>query len=164
MGAAALPAWAVWTLVGTSVASSAYMARTQTAAARYSAEVARQNASLTEFAARDAAQRGARDVEEHGRKVRSALGRQTVALAASGLDIDAGSSPGVLEATARMADLDLDDLRQNTWREVFGLAAQRTDILNQGRLAQYTGRSSAVGSLLSGATTALGTYRTARGY
>jgi hypothetical protein len=143
--------------------AAAYQAKQARDAGAYDAAVASNNAALAGRAAADEKARGQREQNQLGREIRATIGAQRVALAAAGVDPGAGSSTAVLESTMRDAQVDVESLDLNTSRAVFQYGAQAAQWRQQGRVARYVGRQQAIGSLLTGATTAWGNYMTVRG-
>lgn len=127
------------------------------ASAKYNAQVNENNNTLALRAAEDARKRGEVEAQEHNRKVTALRGRQTAAMAASGLDVGSGSPLAILGDTAQMGALDTQTIRNNTEREALGYEAQGMNFraeagLNrmQGKSARQAGMIGAVGSVVSG--------------
>lgn len=122
-------------------------AKAQATSAKASADV---NAILTRSGEADAFARGEQDAAKIRRNAKRITGAQRAALAAQGLDPDAGSGLELQKDTAALAAADVLTVRNNAWREAFGYRAQEIDITARGRYAQISGNATARASLLTG--------------
>lgn len=134
-------------------------ARAQQQAENYNATIQAQNATVArqQANAREEAQR---------RKARQFLGEQRAALAQAGIGLE-GSAADVYEQSAAEAELDALNIRYEGALDARGLLAQSEMSTYAGRVAGVNAttarRSSyldAASSLLSGASSAYGIYRT----
>lgn len=136
------------------IAGGVQAAETQRAIGRYSAEVAENNAVISEQQARDANLRGARAADEQRLKTRMMIGKQRASLAAQGVTLDSDTSLDILGDTALMGAIDEDTIRMNAAREAWGYSVQATNYRNQGRIDRWGGRMQARGTLLGAAAQA----------
>lgn len=117
---------------------SAQGSRARGRAERIQAEI---NARLMEIQAKDAEERGefqAKEVRNRGKQMR---GSQRAALAASGLSIEGDTSANqVLAETLDMTAKDVRQVRENAFREAWGLRQQGLQTQFQGRLAERMAR------------------------
>ena len=134
------------TAVGTGVAAYGQYQQGQ-----YNAQVANANASAAEAAARDAAERGDNEAAMQRLQVSRLIGRQRAAFSASGVDASSGSALDVLGDTAAMGELDVQTVRSNAAREVWGLRTQAAVDRFSGRVSRRMGAIGAGSTLLTGA-------------
>lgn len=104
--------------------------------ARYQAAVARNNAQVAEWQAKDAAERGAQGEMENRRKYARLAGAQRAALASQGLDMSEGSALALLGDTELYSTLDSTNIKANTEREVWARKNQVNDANAQAGLYQ----------------------------
>jgi hypothetical protein len=152
---------AIMTLAGTGMSAMGQMQQGQAAKAQgdYQAAVARNNSILAERQAADAEARGAEAERQQRIKTQLVLGKQTSALAASGVQLDEGSSGlDILGDTAQYGELDALTVRTNAAREAWSYRAQGGNYEAQARLNELQGSSGqmagmvgAGASLLTGA-------------
>lgn len=93
-------------------------------AAEYQEDVNRNNAKMAEYAAVDAEDRGAKDIEESNKRARALRGAQEARLASNGLMLDSGSALNILEDTDLLAEADARTIRDNARREAWGYRVQ----------------------------------------
>lgn len=109
-------------------------AQAQRASADYNAAVQRNNAVLANQQAQDAVERGRVDESRHRRQVQQLKGRQTAALAASGVDVNSGSALDTLGDTAVMGEIDALQIRDNASREAWRYRVEANSANNQAGL------------------------------
>ena len=132
-------------LAGGYAQSQAFKAQAESA--KSTAEV---NTRLSNMAADDAIARGEKDAAKVKRNARRVVGAQRAALAAQGLDPDAGSGLDLQEDTAALSAVDALTVRNNAWREAFGFRVQAVDATARGRFAEISGNASSRSSILTG--------------
>jgi hypothetical protein len=94
--------------------------KAQEDAAKYSAAVDRNNATLKDQQAEQVSKIGAIEEERHRRKVQQAIGGQRAALAANGLDLSSGTPLDLVTETAALGEEDALNIRFNAAREAWG--------------------------------------------
>lgn len=148
--------------IGAAIAiiSAATAAYTSVASAENAKEVADFNAQMQDRAAKDAEQRGAIAASEHRDKVRKMLAQNEAAGASSGLDANTGSLLASSVENAGMGELDALRLRYNAMTEASGMRTQASVTRAEGNNALAAGHMQAAGSILSGASSAVGAYNT----
>ena len=172
---AATPVIAIIASVGSAVIGAVgamQQAQAASQAAEYRAQVAannaaiaKQNQQIMENNARTTEAAGAAKADQEAMKARELLGRQKVAAAASGLDVNSGSALDIRAGTAGMAMLTDLNIRDDTNRRAAALRQQGANYAAQGEnfdieaaaagtagaAAETGGILSATGSLLGGA-------------
>lgn len=131
----------------------------QVQAGRSSARTAEFNAQMEELRARDAERRGDEAANRHRLQVTRMISSQRAALAAQGVDVEAGSALDVQIDTAALGELDALTIRNNAMREAFGYRAQAIDSRRRGRLARAEGVSGAANTILTTGIESYGFYR-----
>lgn len=120
----------------------------ESAADKYNAQVATNNASM-------ASAQAAADESKQRRDARIAIGSQRAAYGASGLSIE-GSPLDVLEQSAATAELDALNIRTEGRNKAIAYGNQATLDLSAAKNAKSAGLWKAAGNLVSGATSAFG--------
>lgn len=113
-------------------------------------QMANYNATMSEYAARDAQRRGEEEAIAVQRKAAGLKGAQRAAMAAKGLDIGVGTQADILDQTDFFAESDVNTTRFNAAREAWGMRAR-------GDLQRYEGRMAARNANMQAAGTLLGT-------
>jgi hypothetical protein len=131
-------------------AVSGYMqAEGAKAEGRAAQEVAKQNAELDDFRAKQAATIGAIEEERHRGKVRQMVGTQRANFAANGVDLGSGVVEAITDETTTMGETDALTLRFNAMNEAWGFRTQAVNSRNQGRMARWSGNQQARGTWLT---------------
>lgn len=152
------------TLIG--AAGAVQQGKAANASAKYNAQVAEMNATLSERRAKDALERGAADEQRKRTEVSRIRGAQVAAMAANGVDINFGSPLDTIVDTAVLGELDALTIRTNAARESYDFRVQavngRADAAlsrMNGKAAQTAGYLGAAGTLLGGAGKAFAGYK-----
>jgi activator of 2-hydroxyglutaryl-CoA dehydratase len=148
----------------TTAATGAYMADNAKKQGQYQAEIAEQNAELTEFKAQQAATIGSVQEERARRQAQQRIGQQRAALAANGVDLGSGTAVDLVSETALFGEEDALTTRFNAMNDAWSMRAQAVDYRNQGRAAKVRGKNEATGTYLTTAANMASTgYGAARG-
>lgn len=154
---------AVGSIAGAAGAAQAGQARAD--ALNYQAQVAANNAKIQQQNAEWAKQTGAAKVAAQDLKTRAAVGAIKASQAASGVDVNSPSSVDVRASQTELGELDSLTLKSNAARTVYGYEVAGQSQEAQAGLdrmaandAAEAGTMGAFTSLLSGATSALGSY------
>lgn len=123
------------------------VAKAEATAAKGTAEV---NTLLSNVAAEDAIARGEKDAAAIKRNARRLTGAQRAAMAAQGLDPDAGSGLDLQLDTAALSAADALTTRNNAWREAWGYRVQAVDATAKGQFAEIAGNAKSRASILTG--------------
>ena len=137
--------------IGLTALGSASQANAARQAGNAANQVAQYNAGVSEAQARDALQRGEVEAGQTRIRTRQQTGRQTTALAGSGVDVSTGSALDIVADTALIGSVDEQTIRSNAMREAYGFTTQATSQRMQGQQARQAGRNQAKSSLLGGA-------------
>ena len=124
------------------------------AAGQNAKDTAEYNAKVQENAALDAQQRGSIAAAEHQDKVRRMISTQNVTAAANGVMTNTGTPLDIMVDTAGMGQLDTLRMLSNTNRQAQGLNEQASLTRIEGSNAATAGTLNAVGSVLSGVSSA----------
>lgn len=145
--------------VGSVVASTLVSAYGQVKAGNYAEAAAKEQARGLARAADDAKLRGELSAGQTGQEYQGLIGSQRAQMGAAGLDLQSGSPLEVLLGTAQVGEQDVQTIRNNAAREAWGYQSERRNVLAQGRLAKYSGRFGAAGTILGGAAQAASIYK-----
>lgn len=122
-----------------------------------------QNRQFSELMAEDAIRRGDRAAIEHTKKVRQLVGSQRAALAAQGIDVNSGSAMDTQLDAATLGAYDVETIKNNAWREAWGLKVQAGQYSSQAamagissNLAGISGGFQQASTYLTGGLSALG--------
>lgn len=143
MGASAISA--VGQIYGAQVQSEAIRAK-----ADFDAAQAEINAKFAEMEAKEVINAGDRQAREYRKKVRQTAGAQRAALAASGVDVDVGTAAQLQRETAETGALDVMAIKNNAWRQAFGLTQESIAQRYQAQFTRVTGEQAARATLISG--------------
>ncbi len=135
------------------------------AALRANAQVEENNAKRALVDAKDASERGQIEQDRHYKETDKLKGVQKTSLAASGIDLGAGSAATILEDTNEISEEDAAIIRSNTEKERYGFysesqaAKQRAENnLAAAKNAKAAGKSALTQSLFSAATQGIMTF------
>lgn len=121
----------------------------------YQKSMAKINARLAGIKAEDALNQG----EEAAAKIRSdakkVVGSQRAALAAQGLDVDAGTASDLQRDTEESAARDIMTVRNNAWRQAWGFRTQATFDQQAANFQAAANNNLANSTLITGGTSAL---------
>ncbi len=151
---AALIAGIAGTGVATAGAISAGNARSD--AARYQAQVARNNAIIADQKAIYAIQAGDVESGRQGAKNRATMGKIKTAQAASGLDVNTGSPVDVRAGNAETGMQDVLTTKNDALLRAYGYRAQGADATAQADLDEQAASSAKTAGYLEGAASLLG--------
>ena len=151
------PAIPIISLVA-SLAATAYSAQAQSKAASFQNAIAKRNAEAQERAARDAQARGLNEGVRLAMAAGQVRGAARAGFGASGVELTSGSALDVLSDHAMFTELDKQTAKSNAEREAYGMRVQAGNYLAQGQADLATGRNAAIGTVLSGVSSAAGNY------
>lgn len=150
-----------WALIASAVLTASagiYSADASKKQGQYQAEVAGQNAELSELKAQQASTIGSIQEERARKQAQLRIGQQRAALAANGVDLGQGTAVDLVSETALFGEEDALTTRFNAMNEAWSLRAEAVDYRNQGRAAKAKGKNEATGTYLSTAASLAGSY------
>ena len=124
--------------------------------ASYQAQIARNNAVISQQNASRSASAGAAQTEQAGLAARNKLAEVRASEAANGLDVNAGSAADVQVGEHEMGDLNARTVSNNSALQTYGYSAQAGDYQAQANMDQAEVGYDIAGGVLSGAGAALG--------
>lgn len=131
------------------------------ASADYQAQVARNNATLTEFQAQDAARRGEIERDRLRLDAKKLIGTGRTAYAAGNVMLDNGGSPLSWEQdVAAGAAADVEMSRYNTEMEQYGFRSQKQNYLTEANLLKMQGKQAVTASRIGAVSSLLGSVGT----
>lgn len=107
----------------------------------YQAEVEKENAKIAQNNASLERQQGIEEARLQRIKTAQAIGSQTTAMAANGVDVTQGTAVDVLEDTAAMGELDALQTRYNYERKALAYEANANNYSNQSNLDVIAGKN-----------------------
>jgi hypothetical protein len=133
--------------------------RAAKADAAYQASVANANATLAERQAVEAGKTGAYEQSQIRDKARKIEATQRAQIAASGLELAAGSPLNILADTAYQSEQDVQTSRHNTGMRMWELNNQANDYRAQAEAARRAGKNATRSLLLTGITSLAKQYK-----
>jgi len=125
-------------------------------AAKYNAQVAEMNATISDRRAKDAIERGATEEQKKRQQVQQVLGQQQAAMAANGVDITFGSPLDTIVDTSVLGELDALTIRSNAYRESYDYQVQASNQRAGAELTRMEGSAAKTAGYLNGFGTILG--------
>lgn len=119
----------------------------------YQAQVARNNATMAEYQARDVLERGQREEQNRRLKTAAMFGDQRAQLAANGVDLGEGSATELLTTTKFMGENDALTIRNNAARDAWGYRNKAQGFLDEASMKR--GTADAIDPTMAGATSML---------
>jgi len=118
--------------------------------ADYQKSMAEVNSLFSNIQASDAIDRGDKAAAQLGRKTKSLIGTQRANLAAQGVEVDSGSALEIQQDTAALSRMDELQIRNNAWREAWGIKVEGSVASANARIATAAGQFQAQQTLLTG--------------
>lgn len=131
-------------IIGTGLSAYGQMQQSKVQSA-----VAKNNATMAEYAAQDAQRRGEQEAQDIQRKGASLKSTQRAVMAAKGLDLGYGTAADIQDQTDFFTQSDAAMARHNAAKEAWSRRAQKANY--QAEASSTPGWLGAAGSLLSGA-------------
>lgn len=120
------------------------------------------NAGIADLQAQDAAQRGLEEEQRFRTQVRGLIGTQRAGFAGQNVVVGDGSAADVQADSARLGELDAQQVRANAQREAWGFQVQADDLRMGAKVARQGGQAArtaanwqAAGSVLSAGSSLL---------
>jgi hypothetical protein len=108
------------------------------------------NRTNAEVMASEAIKRGGREATALKTRTRRLIGSQRAAQAASGVDIGSGSAVDVQEDTRVQGERDALTIKNNAWREAFGIRSEAAAAGTRQNLSRLSRRNEMANTLLTG--------------
>ena len=131
---------------------------------KFNAAIYESNARMQELRAEDSIRRGNVEAKKAKQAAARLIGSQRATMGAQGIDIESGSALDIQMETASFGAEDALTIKNNAWREAWGLRASAVDYYGKGRFEKLTAESKAKNTILTGGLTiaknlAYGAYR-----
>ncbi len=97
------------------------------------------------------------DISMRQKDIARMLGDQKAMIAANGIDVDSDVSKQIEADTRRTGREDVSNIKNNAWREAWGLQVKESDLRSQANFARSSGKIGAANTLLAGGLSAIGT-------
>ena len=124
-------------------------ANAQSKAARYNAEVQRNNAMLAERQAKNVLEAGAREEQKQKALTQQLMAKQQAAMAANGVDVSFGTPLDLMVDTAKQGAIDALTIRTNAYRNYDDVRNQAVASRNQAALYDMEAKNSRTAGILS---------------
>lgn len=131
------------------MAMQSQQANAQAASATYQAQVARNNATVQEWNARNAEKVGVVTEDRQRQKTALAIGTERAALASQGGDVDSGSPVDIMSDTARAGTFDALTIRSNAATRAWGFRVAADNANAQAGLDDASASNTMAGLSLS---------------
>ena len=120
--------------------------------ADYNEQVAKNNATIAEYKAQDALERGTLAEKQKRLQTQQLIAKQKVGIAGSGFTIGEGSAADMIVDTAALGEEDVFAIRSNAAREAWSFRVTGTNELAEAGLAQTKARNQNIQTILSGSS------------
>ena len=140
---------------GLSLISTVYGAFSAYQSGKAQKRIAQYNASVAEYQAKDAIDRGEVAVTRRRSQTTQVIGSQRAALASQGVDVNDGSAREVQADARYLGELDAMTIRNNARREAWGFQVEARNATYGGQIAQMNANNRAAETLLTGASSLL---------
>ena len=111
-------------------------------------QIAENNARLSDQAAQDAQNLGARESQQSTWRTRALIGNQRAKIAANGLDQDFGTPLDILGDTALFGGADRSAIAMDAARKAWGFQGEALNFRNQGAQANWMGKVGSQATIL----------------
>ena len=128
---------------------------------RYAQAAAEDNAKILDRQAADVIRRGQDEAAKYKKKIKQMQASQKVALAAQGIDVSGDDALAILQETGEIGEVDAMTIKNNAYREAYGLRAQGIDLRAQGKFARAQAQAEGVSSLLTSGMKAFDSFYSA---
>ncbi len=132
------------------LAAAGYSAYSQVQAANAQQKLADKNADLIDKQATDAVNRGEMDARQERTRTSQVRAAQRVAFATQGVDVGSGTAADLQSQTGELGAINQAQIRDNAFREAWGLNAQASNQRLGGRYAAAAGTNNAIGTAIGG--------------
>lgn len=137
-------------VMGAQVGGALYQGMAANSYSKYEEAQNQFNAKMSDLQARDALERGEKDVSKLRRTGKQVQGSQRVSAAGQGVLVDAGSPGELVDDTRKLVEEDIMTARGNAWREAFGYRVNAANYRIQGKAARQAGKAQMTNTLISG--------------
>lgn len=147
------------TVAGGGVAAFGQLAGGDAKAAefKYKAGVARLNAQIAKQNSEYALESGEKNAARKGLETMFVLGRQTVAQAANGFDVNSGTNVEVRESTQRLGYMDQGVIREEAGRKAYGYRIKGVQEESEAQANEYAAENAKSAAKIQALSTILGT-------
>ncbi len=139
-----------------STALSAYGAYQQ---GQYQGQVARNNATMAQYAAQQTTQEGVQREEATRQRTAQMIGQERAGLSAGGVNANVGSAARLQEDTANLGELDAVTLRNNAANRAWAYQTQAAGDIAQEKQDTFAGNLGSLSSLVGGSSSIASKYK-----
>lgn len=135
---------------GLTVADTYLNYQAERSKSKYEQTVRNANASTLRLQAEDAISRGSEAASGVRRGAASVRGQQATGYAGQGVDVGSGTAATIQAESSAVGEIDAINVKNNAWREAWGLRAQASEEERLGRLAKLESKNKRRQSLITG--------------
>lgn len=117
---------------------------------QYAEKISEMNARFAEMEAKDVVEAGDKAASEHGRKINQMIGAQKAGFAAGNVKVGSGTAAIIQKQTREIGFDEQRAIRNNAWREAFGLKTQAFNYRAQGSAEKQRYSAEAQTTLITG--------------
>ena len=114
------------------------------------------NAQLLEYRKNEIGEIAQENIDVRQQQVRQMLGSQKVALAAQGIEVEGDIGEQLAEQERKLLQQDVEAIKNNAWREVFGLEQKQLDLRSSAAFTRVEGSERARQTMVTGGLAGLG--------
>lgn len=122
----------------------------QRAEGRFAKQAFKDEAAMTELQAKDVSANAEREAALRGLRTRDIIAAQRAAAAGNGVDVGSASVSALGADEAMYGAMDVETLKNNAWRQVFGLESEATNLRRSGKNAKNNANANARMTAVSG--------------
>jgi hypothetical protein len=122
----------------------------QRAEGKFAKQAAYDEAAMAELQSKDVAANAEREAALRGLRTRDIIAAQRAAAAGRGVDVNSGSVTDLGADEAMWGAMDVETLKNNAWRQVFGLQSEATNLRRGGKNAKDSANANARMTAASG--------------
>ena len=115
----------------------------QRAEGKFAKQAANDEAAMAELQAKDVSANSEREQALRGLRTRDIIEAQRAAAAGRGVDASSGSLQSLAGDEAMWGSMDVETLKNNAWRQVFGLQSEATNLRRSGKNAKDSANANA---------------------
>ena len=132
------------------VANTYQSVMAQRAEGKFAKQAANDEAAMMELQAKDVSANSEREQALRGLRTRDIIEAQRAAAAGRGVDAASGSLQSLAADESMWGSMDVETLKNNAWRQVFGLQSEATNLRRSGKNAKDSANANARMTAASG--------------
>lgn len=118
-------------------------------------ERAKTNAMLIDMQKRDILENAQDEASQYENEVASMISTQRTSFLAQGIDADTGTAKQIQDQTREIGDQDIKAIKNNAWKQAWGLDIEKDSVLERGEMRQEQMNSQAKSKVISSGLNAI---------